>query len=192
MCALVHRSLRCNPMPPRITEESYRPRVSDRTMCYRLFKADNRHPACQFQKPNGVVATKTWNHSGKEKKVSRLERETTHSTDRVCTFKSWAECRDQKSVGIEPTGEIVLLTFTLIGPSELVSAVVPAGVDPGGGIARIQSWQLLSESRLRVGIRPTDGSSIVSNSCSPKTPGAFERRSFEGYCRLPIRPPTAQ
>ena len=31
-----HESLRFHPMPPRITKESHRPRVSDRTMSYRL------------------------------------------------------------------------------------------------------------------------------------------------------------
>ena len=120
MCAFVHRSLRCNPMPPRITEESYRPRVSDRTMCYRLFEADNPHPACSFQKPNGVVVTKTWNHSGKEKKVSRLQRETAHSRIECARSKVGLNAETKKSVGIEPTGELFLLTFTLIGPSEFV------------------------------------------------------------------------
>src|SRR5205085_4147577 len=59
-------------MKPRITEQSYRPRVSDRTMRYRLFKADTRHLLVGFRRPNGVVTTRTWNHSGEEKKVSRL------------------------------------------------------------------------------------------------------------------------
>jgi hypothetical protein len=31
-----HGSLRFHPMPPRITKESHRPRVSDRTMSYRV------------------------------------------------------------------------------------------------------------------------------------------------------------
>src|SRR5438876_11900471 len=66
-------------MRPRITEQSYRPRVSDRTMRYRLFKADNRHLLVSFRRPNGFVTTRTWNHSGEEKKVSRLQRKTTLS-----------------------------------------------------------------------------------------------------------------
>ena len=77
-------------------------------------------------------------------------------------------------------------------PFELVGSAVQLGVVPAGSIARIQSWKLLPESRIRVRSRPTDRSSIVSNSCSPKTPGALERRSFEDYCRLPIRRPAAQ
>jgi hypothetical protein len=37
-------------------------------------------------------------------------------TDRVCTFKTIGlNAETKKSVGIEPTGEIFLLTFTLIG-----------------------------------------------------------------------------
>src|SRR5438552_7890312 len=84
-------------MRPRITEQSYRPRVSDRTMRYRLFKADNRHLLVSFRRPNGVVTTRTWNHSGGgEKSLTAAEKDHT-LTDRVCAFKtSWAECRDQK------------------------------------------------------------------------------------------------
>jgi len=32
-------------------------------MRYRLFKADNRHLLVSFRRPNGVVTTRTWNHS---------------------------------------------------------------------------------------------------------------------------------
>src|ERR1700751_3861741 len=70
-----------------------------------------------------------------EKSLTAPERDHT-LTDRVCTFKSWAECRDQKSVGIEPTGEIVLLTFTLIGPSEFVSPTVQIGTDSARSMSR--------------------------------------------------------
>ena len=150
MCAFVHRSLRCNPMPPRITEESYRPRVSDRTMCYRLFEADNPHPACSFQKPNGVVVTKTWNHSGKEKKVSRLQRETAHSRIECARSKVGLNAETKKSVGIEPTGELFLLTFTLIGPSEFVSywifenvaSKTPTGSHDGTGMSIVSGLRL--------------------------------------------------
>ena len=109
-------SLCCYPMRPRITEQSYRPRVSDRTMRYRLFKADNRHLLVSFRRPNGVVTTRTWNHSGEEQKVSRPAGKDHTLTDRVCTFKTIGlNAETKKSVGIEPTGEIFLLTFTLIG-----------------------------------------------------------------------------
>ena len=43
-------SLRANPMPFRITQESYRPRVSNRTMVGTL----PTRSACKFQEPNGV------------------------------------------------------------------------------------------------------------------------------------------
>src|SRR5947208_11722825 len=104
-------------MRPRITEQSYRPRVSDRTMRYRLFKADNRHLLVSFRRPNGVVTTRTWNHSGEEKKVSRLQRKTTLSRIECARSKQVGlNAETKKGVGIEPTGEIFLLTFTLIGP----------------------------------------------------------------------------
>jgi len=109
-------SLCCYPMRPRITEQSYRPRVSDRTMRYRLFKADNRHLLVSFRRPNGVVTTRTWNHSGEEKKVSRLQRKTTLSRIECARSKQVGlNAETKKGVGIEPTGEIFLLTFTLIG-----------------------------------------------------------------------------
>ena len=45
-------------------------------------------------------------------------------TDRVCTFQTvGAECRDQRVSAPEPQGKIFLLTFTLIGPSELYDAM---------------------------------------------------------------------
>jgi hypothetical protein len=47
-------SLRVNSMPPRMTEESYRLQVSDRTMVGTL---NDRH-ACQFQEPKGTVAAR--------------------------------------------------------------------------------------------------------------------------------------
>ncbi len=43
-------SLSANPMPFRITQESYRPRVSNRTMVGTL----PARSACKFQEPNGV------------------------------------------------------------------------------------------------------------------------------------------
>ena len=43
-------SLRRHPMPFRITQESYRPRVSNRTMVGTL----PTRSACKFQEPNGV------------------------------------------------------------------------------------------------------------------------------------------
>src|SRR5207244_13494584 len=105
----------CVPMRTLITEQSYRPRVSDRTMRYRLFKADNRHLLVSFRRPNGVVTTRTWNHSGEEKKVSRLQRKTTLSRIECARSKQVGlNAETKKGVGIEPTGEIFLLTFTLI------------------------------------------------------------------------------
>src|SRR5438552_18905470 len=85
-------------------------------MRYRLFKADNRHLRFSFSRPNGVVTTRTWNHSGEEKKVSRLQRKTTLSRIECARSKQVGlNAETKKGVGIEPTGEIFLLTFTLIG-----------------------------------------------------------------------------
>ena len=85
-------------------------------MRYRLFKADNRHLLDSFRRPNGVVTTRTWNHSGEEKKVSRLQRKTTLSRIECARSKQVGlNAETKKGVGIEPTGEIFLLTFTLIG-----------------------------------------------------------------------------
>ncbi len=85
-------------------------------MRYRLFKADNRHLLVSFRRPNGVVTTRTWNHSGEEKKVSRLQRKTTLSRIECARSKQVGlNAETKKGVGIEPTGEIFLLTFTLIG-----------------------------------------------------------------------------
>jgi hypothetical protein len=54
---LRHRVSNKNPMPPRITQESYRPRVSDRTM---VGNSATRH-ACPFREPKDTVATVEWN-----------------------------------------------------------------------------------------------------------------------------------
>jgi len=64
----------------------------------------------------GVVTTRIWNHSGEEKKVSRLQEKTTHSRIECARSKQLGlNAETKKSVGIEPTGEFFLLTFTLIG-----------------------------------------------------------------------------
>jgi hypothetical protein len=85
-----------------------------------------------FEKPNGAVTTETWRPiTGKLQslvasvaKRESWEREPT-LTDRV-SVRTLAGARmpRQKSVGIEPEGEIFLLTFLFIGPSELVGATL--------------------------------------------------------------------
>jgi len=58
-------SLRVNPMPPRITQESHRPRVSDRTMVDIVCTTAQ---ACLVSRSIGVVATRTERATGMNKK----------------------------------------------------------------------------------------------------------------------------
>src|SRR5437016_12000978 len=155
-------------MRPRITEQSYRPRVSDRTMRYRLFKADNRHLLVSFRRPNGVVTTRTWNDSGEEKKVSRLQRKTTLSRIE-CARSKQVGLNDEtkKGVGIEPTGEIFLLTFTLIG-----LAVASTPVTPARRQVLRSSTKLLRASFSQVSIRPENISASI-----PRSPDSLPQLS---------------
>ena len=57
-----HGSLRYDPMPPRTTEESYRPRVSDRTMVGNSAIV----MLVSFKKRMGAVTTGKWNHREEE------------------------------------------------------------------------------------------------------------------------------
>ncbi len=57
-----HGSLRYYPMPPRTTEESYRPRVSDRTMVGNSAIV----MLVSFKKRMGAVTTVKWNHREKD------------------------------------------------------------------------------------------------------------------------------
>jgi len=69
-------SLCGNPMPPRITRKSYRPRVTDRTMV----DTNNRY-ACQLQNRFGVVAAKN-------EDVRRSENETKTPTQSSSSLPS--------------------------------------------------------------------------------------------------------
>ena len=64
-------SLRANPMPFRITQESYRPRVSHRTMVGTL----PARSACKFQEPNGVDNESCHETIGKRTTRPALRRE---------------------------------------------------------------------------------------------------------------------
>ena len=86
----------CYPMRPRITKQSYWPRVSDRSMRYRLFK---RITGTCLLVSGGRMASLRQGHGttvGRRKSLTAAEKDHT-LTDRVCAFKTnWAECRDQK------------------------------------------------------------------------------------------------
>src|SRR2546430_776557 len=100
-----------------ITEQTYRPRVSDSTMRYRLFKADNRHLLVSFR-INDTATTEIYSLSLHDAlPISRLQRKTTLSRIECARSKQVGlNAETKKGVGIEPTGEIFLLTFTLIEP----------------------------------------------------------------------------
>jgi hypothetical protein len=114
-------------MPPRITAESCRPRVSDRTMRYHLEWITMT--ACQFREAewrrynNGDMKTHHWkaaesrNFRCDEKRPGT--RTNAHGSRVFTRTLTRARMPRQKSVGVEPEGELFLLTFLFIGPSEL-------------------------------------------------------------------------
>jgi hypothetical protein len=114
-------------MPPRITAESCRPRVSDRTMRYHLEWITMT--ACQFREAewrrynNGDMKTHHWkaaesrNFRCDEKRPGT--RTNAHGSRVFTRTLTRARMPRQKSVGVEPEGELFLLTFLFIGQSEL-------------------------------------------------------------------------
>src|SRR5215469_16144467 len=98
-------------MPPRTTEESHRPQVSDRTMrCHswwttvRLVVSDNewRRYTTEMESQRRAVSART---AGSRKTTLEIMRGGANS---------WAGCRPNR-IGIQPAGKIFLLTFPFIG-----------------------------------------------------------------------------
>src|SRR5215469_6169316 len=98
-------------MPPRTTEESHRPQVSDRTMrCHswwttvRLVVSDNewRRYTTEMESQRRAVSART---AGSRKTTLGIMRGGANS---------WAECRPNR-IGVELRGKIFLLTFPFIG-----------------------------------------------------------------------------
>jgi hypothetical protein len=149
-------------MPPRITAESCRPRVSDRTMRYHLEWITMT--ACQFREAewrrynNGDMKTHHWkaaesrNFRCDEKRPGT--RTNAHGSRVFTRTLTRARMPRQKSVGVEPEGELFLLTFLFIGPSELFSLAFPLPIGSG--------------SRLIA--RPLTSSTVVSPIATPRTP----------------------
>ena len=109
---LKHESLRLHPMPPRITKESHRPRVSDRTMSYRLSGRITTTLVC-FRKP--MAPSRQEMEPQGERRISPF-RVTTRS--RIpeqdlsplasARSNSWAERRDKKLSALSRRGDISL------------------------------------------------------------------------------------
>ena len=106
----MHASLRIHPMPSRTIEQSHRPRVSDRTMCCHS-SGGQRLGLLRFRKTMGAVTTANGT-TGKNNWFSVSHAETKqnlspgedHSQSKSARSDSWAECRDKKSIGLEPKG----------------------------------------------------------------------------------------
>ena len=95
--------------------------------------------ACQFREAewrrynNGDMKTHHWkaaesrNFRCDEKRPGT--RTNAHGSRVFTRTPTRARMPRQKSVGVEPEGELFLLTFLFIGPSELVSPAFPVRID---------------------------------------------------------------
>jgi hypothetical protein len=117
---LKHESLRFHPMPPWITKESHRPRVSDRTMSYRLSGRITVALVC-FQETNGAVTNNEMEpQAGRQISPFRtakrsndfLNKNTRRSRVHVQTIRLNAETKKFRH---RVDAAICLLTFPFIG-----------------------------------------------------------------------------
>src|SRR5579871_5970045 len=106
MCLLA-LSLRVNPMPPRITQQSRRPRGSDRTMVA-LMRATAS--ACQVSRSRGVVTDRTKsNRYGKTR--------TTRASHKHASSQRELEVTQLFSLPVD--GEVFFLTFPFYRTDEM-------------------------------------------------------------------------
>jgi len=70
-------------------------------MCYRLFKRITDILLVSFRRPNGVVTTKTWNHSGRRKSLTG---ERPHTQRIECARSKQLGLNAEKVFGTESAG----------------------------------------------------------------------------------------
>jgi hypothetical protein len=91
-------SLYKHPMPPRMTEESSRPRVSDRTMVSNSATVT----LASFANRRATVSTETMEPQGEENFAAHATKRKTTASPKECKFNLGAGCRDQETSGTEP------------------------------------------------------------------------------------------